>query len=322
MKHNQYREWLQLSLYDELALPDRQLLDNHLETCQDCRTELEQFQKLHGALEATRMPESLDSLLEEARQELRASLRLERSRRGGWSRLRSRISGVLLPAFTGWNPLRLAGAALAMVAIGLFSGYFIFHLTQSGNESLNPSDPLARGDIDVGNVRFLDPDARDGQIALSFDATRHVRIKGNINDPRIEKILARALVNSQNPGVRLNAISAMQTYQPRPADRDVKQALLLALQSDENPGVRKEALVTLQKYPMDEELRRAFLQVLIHDTNPGLRIEAIRSLEAAAEKRRFVDPEMLGVLRDKMNSDDNSYVRIRAKSVLEEVTQK
>ncbi|HEY3128544.1 MAG TPA: HEAT repeat domain-containing protein [Acidobacteriota bacterium] len=317
MNHKQFRDWIQLSLYDELDEEEQHLLERHLEACEPCRAELREFKSLHETLEVP-MSESIDPLLKQAREELHGALRLERSRRStaaGWiARIseRSVLGGFRSPVF-----LKVAAAAVLMLSAGIFIGYVTFRPGKPG-----PSGVEALADVDITNVRILDSDANDGQVELSFDATRRVRLRAGMSDERVQKVLARALVNSQNPGVRLNAINAIRTYQHRLSDREVKSALIMALQSDDNPGVRKEALMTLQKYPFDEEMKRAFLHVLVHDNNPGLRIEAIRSLQTAADQRHLAGPELVGILKDKMNSDDNNYVRIRAKSVLEEVTQR
>ena len=154
---------------------------------------------------------------------------------------------------------------------------------------------------------------------FSFEAVSPVHVKGNINDERVQKVLAHALVNDQNPGVRLRTVNAIasQGERLRIPDREIRAALILAVKTDENPGVRKEALKTLRSFPFDEEIKQAFLYVLMKDKNPALRIEAINSLDSA--RTRVVDKELMDVLTQRMQSDENSYVRIRAKAVLEEV---
>ena len=77
----------------------------------------------------------------------------------------------------------------------------------------------------------------------------------------------------------------------------------------------RAALATLQKYPFDDEIQSAMICVLQNDPNPAIRIEAIKSLEGQkAEGQEFIN-----ALRDTMQSDNNSYIRQRAKAVLEEV---
>jgi hypothetical protein len=171
------------------------------------------------------------------------------------------------------------------------------------------------GETEIANVRFIDQNsAGDGTVEFAFDAIRPVRIKGNVNDPKIQEMLTYALVKEHNAGVRLRAVSTISANHSKP-DSKVKEALLTALRSDSNDGVRKEALAVLQKYPFDEEIQVAFLYVLQNDPNPAMRIEAIKSLEA----KNIEGKQLIQVLRDRMESDNNSFIRQKAKAVLEEV---
>lgn len=301
MNHQHFRELLALSLYDELSQTERRQLDGHLEICQECRTELGQLKTFH--LVAAQHPEPSAGSLQAARQSLRETLRREYSRpplQSGFSSGR-----------WGW----LAAAALVIFALGLGSGAWL----RKPNALPPTGDQLVGGEIEVANVRFVDPDSSDGQVEFTFDAVRPMRVKGSVSEARIQKILTHAMLNEQNPGVRLRAVNALSAQQARASDPEVKAALIRALQSDENPAVRKKAVTVLQKFPLDDDIKRAFLQVLQHDNNSALRIAAINGLAAAGIEKRPADQQMLDVLRDTMNSDDNGYIRLRAKSVLEGV---
>jgi hypothetical protein len=143
-----------------------------------------------------------------------------------------------------------------------------------------------------------------------------VQIKGTLDDPMIQKVLSHAMVNEQNPGVRLRAVNAL-TSSSSP-ENDIKRALIITLKTDANSGVRREAFTALVKYPYDESIKDALLHVLNHDDNPGLRIEAINLLETQTQSRTQVDREMMDVLRSRIEMDDNPYIRTRARTVLEE----
>jgi len=83
-------------------------------------------------------------------------------------------------------------------------------------------------------------------------------------------------------------------------------------------GVRKEALEVLQKFPMDEAIKQSFLYVLVHDKNAGMRVAAIKCLES----QQKIDNDVVSVLRQKIQSDDNDYIRLKARDVLQEVKEK
>jgi hypothetical protein len=68
---------------------------------------------------------------------------------------------------------------------------------------------------------------------------------------------------------------------------------------------------------VDEDIKKAYLHVLVHDTNPGLRVEAIKSME----NERLMDQEVVSVLKG-MQTDENEFVRLNAKRLVQEVSQK
>jgi HEAT repeats/Putative zinc-finger len=316
MNHQQFREILPLLAYDELAEKDKRVLEDHLETCNACRKELAEIQQLHSTLHKPALDPAQDLLIE-ARHELRNALRKERNKVSFWDRLRERFP-VVVPDYA------QIASALATLAIGIFVGYIGFGNAARNQVANNQGRPnssanlIERKDTQITNVKFLDSNAKDGQVEFALDAITPMKIKGNINDPQVQKVLSYALVNEQNPGVRLQAISAFAAPDAKAPDPQVKKALISALKSDDNIGVRKQALEVLQKFPMDEEVKQSFLYVLVHDRNPGMRVAAIKGLESQQQ----IDKDVVDVLRQKIQSDDNDYIRLKARDVLQEARLK
>ena len=316
VNHQQYKEWLQLSMYDELTAEEQKLLEQHLRDCASCRRDAEELNLLHWTLQKAGRFHLSENALLDARQELRLALRAERTKPSVWERLSGFFAVSILPNY------RVALGGAAMLLAGLVVGrYALTPATPTALQSTQEATFTSSfdGEPRISNIRFIDSDASDGEVEFSFEAVSPVHVKGNINDERVQKVLAHALVNDQNPGVRLRTVNAIasQGERLRIPDREIRAALILAVKTDENPGVRKEALKTLRSFPFDEEIKQAFLYVLMKDKNPALRIEAINSLDSA--RTRVVDKELMDVLTQRMQSDENSYVRIRAKAVLEEV---
>ena len=314
MNHHQYREWLNLLVYDELEAQDKDTLHKHLEQCAECRKELHELRKL-GRLMTDVGETPSDTLLQQARADLRASLRREEYQSYP---VREQNAGARVLRFVpSWKTVL---AYAAVLALGLLGGALLFSrgdapiIVQETVPETGIVGPATGGETEIANVRFIDQDSGDGSVEFAFDAIRPVRIKGNVNDPKIQEVLTYAMVKEQNAGVRLRAVSTISANHTKP-DNKVKQALLTALCSDANDGVRREALAVLQKYPFDEEIQGTLLYVLQNDPNPAMRIEAIKSLEA----KNIEGKELIQVLRDRMESDNNSYIRQKAKAVLEEV---
>ena len=194
-------------------------------------------------------------------------------------------------------------------------------------QQVSDNTQVFRGEPQITNVRFDDADPGDGQVAFSFDAVTPVQVKGSPNDPGVQSVLTKALMYEGNPGVRLRAVSAItsqiqiQMTNPTKGDAEVKQALIEAMKFDPNPGVRREALRALGKFPFDEDIKKGLLFVLNKDENEGLRVEAINNLAAAKDEFRASDEHLLDILRKRVQSDNNRYVRQRARAVLQEVQQ-
>ena len=315
MNHRRYKEWVQLAACGELGEEQEKLLEGHCQTCAECRTELEALRsftaKLPGAVPG---PVVDEQLLEEARRGLRAALQHELSR-PAWRR-------VLREAWASFAVRRtvfaLAGAAAVLAGIVL--GRVALPPVAQETPATAAIARSAESEPRITNVRFLRSDPASREVEFTFDAVTPVRLRGTIDDPRIQRVLAHAMLNEENPGTRLRAVSAIAGPGSETTDPEIKAALIQTLNHDENAGVRREALKVLQRMPFDNEIRNAIIETLIHDKNPALRIAAINCLDST----RAASPgnqDLLSVLREKAAKDENSYIRLKAREVLQEVNQ-
>lgn len=326
MNHGQYKEWISLSIFDELSEKERETLDMHLQSCDECRIEFEALRRFQSVIEQHQALEPSEELLREARQELRAALRLDRSRRTILQRLGEQFDLFLQ------SRLRVAFGGGVVFVLGLLIGFIILpprNVMQFGRPYRTANEATAMDeDVRIMNVQFINHDqdgkntlhgsVENGEIEFTFDAVKPARMKGRIDDEHVQKILAHALVSEHNPGVRIQSVNAISSSKTSFVDADVKAALINAAQFDDNPGVRMEAIKVLRRYPLDAEIKHAFLNVLLTDQTSGLRIEAINALVGEKGDRRFLDQDVLNAFRDKVTSDDNSYIRLRARTVLQE----
>ena len=321
MKHDQYKELLHLSFYHELADDEQEVLDAHLASCVECGAEFEELRKLETLLGSERRFEVTDALLDEARRELRVALRLERAKRPFWNEWLERFDMLLSPR------ARVALGGVAMLVVGVSIGYLVF--VPFGNEgglgTFSTAGQLTsqRAETRVTNFRFIQQSPQIDQVEFTFDIVTPVHMKGNIHDNAVQRVMAQAMLDDQNPGARLRTVSAIadQVEGSKAPDKEIKGALIQAVKSDGNVGVRKEALKALQKFPLDNEIKDALLYVLRYDENPGRRIDAINYFQSPGLSRQFVDKDFLDVLKEKMQSDNNNYIRTRARHFYEEVQQ-
>ncbi len=316
MKHNEYKQLLQLSLFGELNSEEQLKLKEHLLTCEECRTELEDQKNLLELISGKQKTNVDEKVLIAARYQLRGALRSERSSN---NILRS-FTDSIFQYFT--TPLKFAFAGVALLIIGfIVGGIFFSKSSQSeftGQQNGENRFASLSEDIRISNVRFIDSDASDGEIEFTFEASRPVHLKGDIDDQQIQSVITYAMLNEQNPGSRLNSINAMDTEFPAKYDKDVKDAVITVVMSDENPGVRREALKLMNKIPYDENIKQALLFIITNDTVSGLRIEALNSIIEAGNKGYKLNNEELNLFRQTMQDDTNPYIKLRSKTILQE----
>jgi len=316
MKHNEYKQLLQLSLFGELKSEQQLKLKEHLLSCEECRSELEDQKNLLELISGKKKTDVDEKILSAARYQLRGALRSEKANKNIFGSAIANITQL----FT--TPLKFAVVSTAMLLFGILIGNLLFSkssgdelATQNGNENRFAS---LSEEISISNLRFIDSDASDGEVEFTFQASRPVRLRGKVNDPQIQSVLTYAMLNEQNPGSRLNSINAMDTEAPMKYDQDVKNALVTVVMTDKNPGVRREALKLMSKYPYDESIKQALLYVITNDTVSGLRIEALNSIIAAGSRGYKLNNEELNLFRQQMQEDENPYIKLRSKTILQE----
>lgn len=321
--HAKWEEWLELSQYGELSDADQRALDSHLEDCDQCRAYQAELDRFRMVMEQAAPARPGETDLLDARAKLWSNLTLGRAENrfsGGWvSRFVDGLQGLTNSVLPQYRTV-LAGALL--LVIGLAGGYF---LAFQGDRTLGfaapgmgQTDLLTNDDVAISNVRFVDSDVPDGTLGLRFEAVRPVQIIGPIDDPEIQRVLTFAVLNEQNPGVRLRAVNAVSASERLHLDHEIRDALITALKTDSNAGVRGEAFNALARYPFDEEIRDATIHTLVFDENPALRINAINRLQEQVPAS--FDEQLESVLRTRMVLDENAYIRTKARTVLSNLT--
>lgn len=314
MNHKKYKNWIYLLLYEDLNEKEKSKLEEHLKKCAKCSAEYKENLKLKSLLDNKNIEMPSESLLNEARIELKAALRSERNKK-----MYSR--NFIDKYFTFSSPLRFAFGSLTLLIIGFLAGYLFFNSPKKPQtEIVQKSNDfsLSDNDIRIRNIHLINKDVENGEIEFSFDAIKPVKIKGSVNDQRIQNILTYSILNENNPGLRLNTISAISENRPVKLDKDIKAALINVVKYDNNPGVRREAINLLRQYPYNENLKQVYLYVLMNDTTSGMRIEAMKSLVQAKNEGYKFDENEISIFKDKMKSDNNNYIKYAARTVVEE----
>ncbi len=304
MFHRHYRELLPLRAAGRLSSTDAAKLERHLTSCTACRKELDEIRHLQAIMAAVAGEQAADPVLASTRRHTADAFRSEG--RPFARRTRDRFPLVSLVP----RAVAYAGMGAALLVIGFFGGRLIG--TREGR-----SEMLAGGTPDIRVMQVVMPQGDKDSVAVTYEQVRTVRLRGALNDPEVTRVLARALVNGENAGVRLRALEAVAATDRPSHEREVRAALMLALTSDPNVGVRRQALGALRRMPPDTGVRDALLQVLMHDTNPGLRIAAINALDSLGTTVALTDEATRSSLQKLVKGEDNLYVQVKARSLLE-----
>jgi hypothetical protein len=307
------KEWEQnvwLYLYDELTAEQRAGCESHLAACPGCRARLEETRRLHALLKECPSPEPTPELVVASRMGLEEALDREEL---GW---RGLLRGWL-PSFN-LVPARAAATVLTLVVFGFGLGWTLRPRAEKLQQAAGGSTSLPFTGADLSDVRInsinqVSPGPQTGEVRISLDTERRVTFEGSLDDPRIRQLLVYAVKSYNNPGIRRDTLDALRNQSDNPS---VRAALLFAMRHDENAGVRLEAMNATRNMKCGRDLHQALLDTLEHDTNVGVRIAAVDTLLGHAE-REGPDESVVAELQKLAASDPNPSVRMKCQSALQ-----
>lgn len=293
----QVREQIPFYGYGEVSGEVEERIEAHLSDCASCREELARYRAFVDILD-DREDAAAPGLLTACRTDLRRQIASESA---GGSQRRGAGWFENLRIFSQFHiPLRIPVGAMALLAIGWFGARFTPQKF-GGMEQAGLVQPM------FSNVQSIEPDD-SGNVKIAVDEVHRRVVSGALDDPRIRELLLGAVREESNPGIRVESIGVLKDS----ADLQVvRQALIDAVSHDPNPGVRLKALEGLKQYAGDATVRKALANVLLKDDNAGVRVQAIDVLTAHS------DDSIVGVLQDVMQKEDDSYIRERARTLLQ-----
>ena len=185
--------------------------------------------------------------------------------------------------------------------------------------------PEIQGRPNISNLQFIDADASDQDIAVSFDVTSRWTVNGNPRDKSMVRLLSYVLEHDHAGTPRNDTLEwVRQTYSdPAYADPEIARSLAKVLRNDEqHEGVRIRAIETLTTLPpsVASQTRDALIDALKSDPNPAVRIKAVEALANMTRTGAALDASMVDTLRQKANqNDENLYVRVKAAEALSNI---
>jgi hypothetical protein len=325
MTKENFTEQAYLYLMNELDESEKFEFEDILLQDDVLKNEFDEIKLSALAVQSFKPVEPDNRLLASARQSLMRTIRNEAAQVSPLAGLTNHIRKYLFENY------RLAFGGIVTFALGIILGYIL--LMPKNPVTLNTETPLVssnkvsvedieKGNTQISNVTLSDSNSKNGEVEVAFDAVKPVKVKGQATDPFIKKLLIASLLNESNPGLRLksvNTISQRVSSESFKPDSKIKNALITAMKNDGNAAVRREALMTLTKYPVDKNITDALLYVLSNDNNSGMRVASINALADLKQRGELVNDAIRNVLNKKAENDNNTFVRIRAASILQEI---
>jgi HEAT repeat protein len=218
-------------------------------------------------------------------------------------------------------PVRLESEPAKVISAQPVSTNPVYSIAETRVLPAASVSPTIEGRPAIDNVQFVDADARDGKIGVSFDITSHVTVTGSPAEKSMVRLLSYVLASEDRmKPSRSRAIEwVRETYSdPNNADPEIADALAKVLRNEQHAGVRIRAVETLKTLPSSgDNPRDALIEALRSDPNPAVRMKAVDALAKLAESGGQLDSAAVDMLRQKAAQDDeNLYVRVKAAEAL------
>jgi HEAT repeats/Putative zinc-finger len=325
----------------ELEAADQARLAEHLANCVACTVTLAREKELI-ALMAALHAEPDAATLASFRSGLDDSLDREEER--GWL---GRKLGIRLPLR--WLTPRPAWSTALLLIVGFSVGAFVprfLHrpavnvasanqpaVESASTASTSPapttegvaanSPSLAAIDIhsaDVAGISLLPSDDQGlPRVRLQLKSQQPITVEGTLDDDEVKTALLNVVNGGDHfcPDIRLDAVECLRG---RGNDPQVRAALCRAIRKDHNAAVRLKAIEALDGAGSQEMVRETLLDALVEDQNPGVRIEAVNALRnMAANGQMDSDDHSVDVLRERMQKDPNTYIRLQSAAAIRDI---
>jgi hypothetical protein len=326
------KESMPLLLTESLDPARRELSHQHIEACAACSEEWLTYRQTWAILgdlpEVEAPPRIRQAFLSKVGIEQATSRNVIEFRRRPAFKWLAQAAAIVVIAGTGYFAghtraprIERTPATIDAVALARQGDLRPISLVETRHLDANALSPEIEGRPNITNVQFVDSDASDDQIGVSFDITSRWTVTGNPRERSMIRLLSYMLENEAAVSPRSNALEwVRQTYSdPANADPEIANALARVLRNDTHEGVRIRAVETLTTLPpaVASDTRDALINALKNDPNPAVRLKAVEALANMARSGSAIDPALIETLRQKASQDDeNLYVRVKAAEVL------
>ncbi|MBK7105158.1 MAG: hypothetical protein IPH62_07735 [Ignavibacteriae bacterium] len=314
MKHKKYKEFLELNILGELNKSEQTELENHLLECSECSEEYSQLKKFYSVLEKEALEFPNENDLQNARVKLFSKINEEKSKLSFLEKVKIFFEELFISKYA------IAFSGLTLVLTGLFIGYLIFNTSdfKTNKFANNEIDLDEIENLEITNVNLPEKFSSNYEFEVKMSEGKLIAYEGNLNDIVIQKLLAKAFKETENPGFKIKTANSVVEFMPKNfhPDEKIKSAFINSVKTDQNPGVRKTAIQALINFPFDNEIRDALLHTLENDNNAANRMDAINILLAMNLKSPKVDNNTRTKLEESISIEDNEVIKLKTANLL------
>ena len=289
-------------LPDEFQFP----LEQHLDSCEDCRREWKALIALNEELALVPMREPSPNLLAASRMRVDEALDAMPARS-----VTQRLWGN---AFRWFGFLQSAPAlATLLLGVGFLGGNFLERYQAAHAKQVPGPVILTSGQGPIASVSGIEQTPNSELVRVNYNRLVPESVQGSLDDPQVRQLLMLGTklattndVHAQSVDLLANeCIAGHSCTADDSGAGGIRTALLASLRADKSPAVRLKALQGLQPYVAeDEHVRDAVLDTLMHDKNADVRTQAISLLEPVQ-----ADSSVRQVLRTVSTQDVNPAIR-------------
>lgn len=319
----EFESRIMLYALGELEGAEHDALDEHLDQCARCVAGLDAERRILEMLASRQPADPSAALLSSCRNRFEDSLD-EMDHRSVFARW----TEAIFPAH--WLVLHPVASVALLLLIGFSAGTLAPWRSQAQTSSASRTPAAPRGatldnqelqSAAVSGINWIPTnDNQPPRVEVQMTTKKPLLLQGTVDDREVKQVLLYVLQNNRRfgPDIRINAVELLK---PRANDPDVQRALCQAVRMDRNPAVRLKALEALAEARPDPAVVHTMLTALVKDANIGVRVEAINSLRALSERGALLtDPRAVNVLRNRMRTDPNHYIRLQSAAAIEQTS--
>jgi len=334
-QHKPYEDMLLLFFYDELKPGDRKIFERHLETCAECKNNLESLTILKASLE--QVPKAVPSTALLERANLRIMNQIRQTQRFKFSNTISNliddIQESLVSVFARPRYQLIAIGITFILGVfigklwlssglrndpGMLANFVNYQASLTKTEKDNLQKTMANYLLHSGGFEIADliqgtpTDDEDGIVEVNIKMEQDFAVKGGLDDPTILNMLRYSALHDNDKARRFRAIKLLSKT---PQNHYNESIMISVVLNDLEKELRVQALETLASYTINDQILDTYKTIALRDSSNSMRSTAMEQLYNNA------DDTVIPVLALIASNDENETIRDTAQKYLDEIVK-